>query len=118
MPSPEFLTNDLLWAIKGAGSRFGIAISVTFKAYMALIYSIRNWVIPLNDNLEARLRLSDFCVSVARELSRNFSIDAYMYWDTDKLHLGVTMFETSTTTLTAKTPTCTPKDKILGLETI
>ncbi|KND88035.1 Adenine phosphoribosyltransferase [Tolypocladium ophioglossoides CBS 100239] len=108
--------NDLLWAIKGAGTNFGIVISVTFKAYAAPTYSIRNWIIPLSDNLEARLRLSDFDRFVAGELSRNFSIDAYLYWDTDQLRLGVTMFETSTTGLTFTTPTLTPIGRILGPE--
>lgn len=41
---------DLLWAIKGAGTNFGIVISVTFKAYTAPTYLTRNWVIPLGDS--------------------------------------------------------------------
>jgi FAD/FMN-containing dehydrogenase len=72
---------DLLWAMKGAGTNFGIVVSVTFKAYAAPIYLTRNWVIPLSDNLEARLRLSDFNKFVARKLSRNCFADAYLYWD-------------------------------------
>lgn len=91
-------------------------VSVTFKAYAAPTYSIRNWVIPLSDNLEARLRLSDFDEFVTGELPRNFSVDAYLYWDTDKLRLGVTMFETSTTRLTFETPTPASVGRILGLE--
>jgi len=109
---------DLLWAMKGAGTNFGIVVSVTFKAYAAPTYSIRNWVVPLSDNLEARLRLSDFDKFVARKLPRNCSADAYLYWDTDQLHLGVTMFESSTTRLTFETPTPTPTlvGTILGPE--
>jgi len=107
---------DLLWAMKGAGTNFGIMVSVTFKAYAASTYSIRNWVVPLSDNLEARLRLSDFDKLVARKLPRNCSADAYLYWDTDQLHLGVTMFESSTTRLTFETPTPTPVGTILGPE--
>lgn len=105
---------DLLWAMKGAGTNFGIVISITFKAYAAPTYSIRNWVVPLSDNLEARLRLSDFNEFVTSKLPRNFSADAYLYWDNDQLHLGVTMFESSTSRLTFGTPT--PIGTILGPE--
>ena len=108
--------SDLLWAIKGAGTNFGIVVSVTFKAYAAPTYLIRNWVVPLSDHLEARLRLSDFDKLVARKLPQNCSADAYLYWDADQLHLGVTMIESSTTRLTFATPTPTPVNAILGPE--
>lgn len=104
---------DLLWAMKGAGNNFGIVISVTFKAYTAHTYSIRNWIVPLSDNLEARRRLSDLNEHVARKLPRHCSIDAYLYWDTKKLHLGLTMFESFAT---GETPTPTPVGIILGPE--
>ncbi|MCJ1360690.1 MAG: hypothetical protein MMC33_010699 [Icmadophila ericetorum] len=108
--------NDLLWAIKGAGTNFGVIISITFKAYTASTYSIRNWVVPLSDNLEARFKLSDFDKFVTSKLPRNFSADAYLYWDNDELHLGVTMFESSTSSLTFGMPTPTPIGTILGPE--
>ncbi|RYP49833.1 hypothetical protein DL768_004525 [Monosporascus sp. mg162] len=115
--SPENET-DLLWAIKGAGTNFGIVVSVTFKAYAAPTYSTRNWVVPMSNNLEARLSLSEFDNLVARKLPRNCSADAYLYWDAGRLHLGVTMFESSTTGLTVATPTPTPTpvDAIWGPE--
>ncbi|MCJ1388206.1 hypothetical protein MMC18_001051 [Xylographa bjoerkii] len=100
--------SDLLWAIKGAGTNFGIVVSVTFKAYEAPTYLTRNWVVTVNDNLEARLRLSEFDKIVASKLHRNCSADAYLYWDAGQLHLGVTMYESSTTKLTFATPTPTP----------
>ncbi|KAJ9129910.1 Phosphoribosyl transferase domain protein [Pleurostoma richardsiae] len=99
---------DLLWAIKGAGTNFGIVISITFKAYAAPTYLIRTWVVPLSDNFEARRRLGDFD-RFARELPRNCSADAYLYWDTDQRHLGVTMFESSTTALTINSNTFTDR---------
>ena len=95
--------SDLLWAMKGAGTNFGIVISVTFKSYAAPTYLTRNVVVPLNDNFEARLRLSDFDRVVARKLHLNCSADAYLYWDAGQLHLGVTRFEASTTGLTSAT---------------
>lgn len=98
----------LLWAMKGAGTNFGIVVSVTFKAYAAPTYLTRNWVVPLRDNLEARLRLSDFDKLVARKLPRNCSADAYLYWHAGQLHLGVTMFESFTTRRAFATPMPTP----------
>ncbi|TAQ88005.1 hypothetical protein B7494_g3680 [Chlorociboria aeruginascens] len=106
--------SDLLWAMKGAGTNFGIVISVTFKSYAAPTYLTRNWVVPLSDSLEVRLRLSDFDKLVARKLDWNSSADAYLYWDAGQLHLGVTMFQSSTTGLVFATPT--PVSAIWGLE--
>lgn len=108
--------SDLLWAMKGAGTNFGIVVSVTFKSCAAPTYLARNWVVPLSNNLEARLRISDFDKLVARKLPRNCSADAYLYWDAGQLHLGVTMFESSTTRLTFVIPTPTPVGAIWGSE--
>ena len=102
--------------MKGAGTNFGIVVSVTFKSYAAPTYLIRNWAVPLRDDFEARLRLSDFDKLVARKLHWNCSADAYLYWDAGQLHLGVTMFESSTARLTFATPTPTPIGAIWGLE--
>ena len=108
--------SDLLWAMKGAGTNFGIVISLTFKSYAAPTYLTRNWVVPLSDKLEARLRLSDFDQLVARKLHRNCSADAYLYWEAGQLHLGMTMLESFTTRFTFATPTPTPVDAIWGPE--
>ncbi|KAK4106977.1 hypothetical protein N656DRAFT_591469, partial [Canariomyces notabilis] len=83
---------------------FGIVISVAFKAYAAPTYSVRNWVVNLGDQREARRKLSDFDRLVARQLPRACSADAYLYWDNGSLRLGVTMFETSTAGTSCKTP--------------
>ncbi|SPN96489.1 uncharacterized protein DNG_00017 [Cephalotrichum gorgonifer] len=37
---------EMLWAIKGAGTNFGIVVSITFKAYAAPTYTTRNCIIP------------------------------------------------------------------------
>lgn len=110
--------NDLLWAMKGAGTNFGIVISVTFKAYAAPVYSIRNWFIPLSDNLEARFKLREFDEFVARKSPRNCSVDAYLYWERDKLRLGVTMVDSSTTKPALETleNTPTPMGRLFGPE--
>jgi adenine phosphoribosyltransferase len=108
---------DLLWAMKGAGTNFGIVVSITFKAFPAPTFFTRNWVVPLSDKHVARLKLSEFDDLVARKLDRNCSADAYLYWDAGQLHLGVTMFESSSTTkLTFATPTLEPVGAIWGPE--
>jgi hypothetical protein len=59
---------------------------------------------------------------IASKLPRNFSTDAYLYWDNDQLHLGVTVLESSTSRPTFETPTLTltptptPIGTVLGPE--
>lgn len=108
--------NDLLWAIKGAGTNVGVVISVTFRAYAAPIYLTRNWVVPLSDKAEAYLRLSNFDRLVAAKLPRDRSADAYLYWDAGQVHLGVAMVESFTTGLASTISTPTPAHAILGPE--
>ena len=107
--------SDLLWAMKGAGTNFGIVVSVTFKSYSAPTYLVRNWVSPLNNSLEARLRLSVFD-ELARKLPKSCSADAYLFWDAGQLQLGVTMFESSTSGLIGATPVPLPVGAIWGPE--
>lgn len=92
---------DLLWAIKGAGTNFGIVISVTFQAYWAPTYRTWNWAVKLNDSHVAQQKISEFDKIVTNSLPRNASADAYLYWEDDQLHLGVTLFETLTHTPTS-----------------
>lgn len=108
---------DLLWAIQGAGTNFGIVVSVTFKAFAAPTYLTQNCVVSLSGKLEARLKLSDFDRLIARKLGQKCSADAYLYWDAAKLHLGVTMFEASTARSTVATPTPSPAGEIWGSKT-
>ncbi|KAF4544061.1 Phosphoribosyl transferase domain protein [Lasiodiplodia theobromae] len=95
-------------AIKGAGTNFGIVVSVTFKAYTAPTYFTQDWVAPLSDSREARRRLSDFDELVARKLPRNCSADAYLYWDADQVHFSMTTFQSSMTMSAFLEPTPTP----------
>ncbi|CAH0038250.1 unnamed protein product [Clonostachys rhizophaga] len=94
--------DDLLWAIKGAGTNFGIVVSVTFRASAALSYSVRNWIFSLDDELQAQHRLGHLD-QVATKLARNCSVDGYLFWDKDRLCLGVTVFESATTEHTLET---------------
>ncbi|EHK49558.1 hypothetical protein TRIATDRAFT_92606 [Trichoderma atroviride IMI 206040] len=107
--------SDLLWAIKGAGTNFGIVVSVTFKAFNVSTYTVRSWNVPLSDddNLDPQQWLKQFNV-VAKKLPDIWSADAYLYWEADQLHLGVTMYESQSVNLNVETPTCTPLDEVLG----
>ncbi|KAA8621660.1 P-mevalo-kinase multi-domain protein [Pyrenophora tritici-repentis] len=87
---------DILWAIRGAGTNMGIVTSVTFKAFPALQYLTRNWVLPLNDEIDARKRLNQFDKIIAGRLGRSerhCSADAYLYHEAGQLRLGMTTFE-------------------------
>ncbi|RBQ68331.1 hypothetical protein FVER14953_13991 [Fusarium verticillioides] len=88
--------NDMLWALKGAGTNFGIVVSVIFKAHAARTYSVRNWSIPLKGGHEARLKLHEFD-QCTRTLSGHCSADAYLYSNNAQMHLGVTLIESATT---------------------
>jgi hypothetical protein len=102
---------DVLWALRGAGTNIGIVISVTFKAFPAPFYSVRNWIIPVDEVIEAHNRLSQLG-SLTSKLPRHCSADVYLYRDNSKLRLGVAVFEI----LDAESPLIMPVrlDKDLG----
>ncbi|KAK8859591.1 phosphoribosyl transferase domain protein [Apiospora arundinis] len=79
---------DILWAIKGAGTNFGIVVSVVFKAYPAPQYSVRRWVLPLEHKPEAQAKIQHFG-ELAAVLPRQYSVDAYLYHENTQLNLGV-----------------------------
>ncbi|PWY90018.1 hypothetical protein BO70DRAFT_393206 [Aspergillus heteromorphus CBS 117.55] len=65
---------ELLWAIKGAGTNFGIVISFIFKAYVAPTYLTRSWIVSLRDGDEARRKLHEFdTVHSTKKVSRHLS---------------------------------------------
>ncbi|KAK3695702.1 phosphoribosyl transferase domain protein [Podospora appendiculata] len=87
---------NMLWALRGGGTNFGIVISVVFKPYAPAPthYMVRHWIAPLSDmdSHEAQQRtIANFDV-VAQKLPRAWSADAFLFWDANKLHLGVTMY--------------------------
>ncbi|KKY32675.1 putative phosphoribosyl transferase domain protein [Diaporthe ampelina] len=84
---------EVLWAIKGAGTNFGIVISVVFQAYAVPTYRTRNWVVRLGNNSDAQQKIIDFDKIVTSYLPRNCSADAYLHWENGQLQLGVTLFE-------------------------
>jgi adenine phosphoribosyltransferase len=109
--------NDILWALKGAGTNFGIVVSVILRAYPAPVYLVRNWAVPLSGGVGAQHKLSSFDTDVASKLSRDCSADIYLYWDDSQLHLGVTMIASATTTrVSARCPFAAATSSILGVE--
>ncbi|KAK8051714.1 hypothetical protein PG993_003099 [Apiospora rasikravindrae] len=93
---------DILWAIKGAGTNFGIVVSVVFQAHPAPVYSVRNWVLPLNHGSEAQSRLRHLG-QLAANLPRHCSADLYLYREKGQLSLGVTRIDVSTAGLGSET---------------
>ncbi|KAL5117341.1 hypothetical protein ACEQ8H_004786 [Pleosporales sp. CAS-2024a] len=86
--------HDWLWAIKGAGTNMGIVVSVTFRAYPAATFVVTKTITPLgSSSSEDGHQLDDFDTLMAKKLHREWSADAYLYWDADQLNLGVTTFQ-------------------------
>lgn len=85
---------SLLWALKGAGTNFGIVISVFFKTHEGVVHKVRRWTAPLGSDPEARrLELQSFDTLVAKGMPNNMSADIFLYSNAEKLHLGVSTIE-------------------------
>ncbi|KAI1021092.1 hypothetical protein LB503_009982 [Fusarium chuoi] len=80
----------LLWALKGAGTNFGIVISVTFKSYTAQVFSVRNYGQPNGHDAEKTL------TTKSREVSslypHDISSDFYLYCEGGEIRCGMTTF--------------------------
>lgn len=85
---------ELLWAVKGAGTNFGIVTSVVFRAYTAPKFLVREWVLSLGSREEAVDKLAKFN-EIAVKLDQSQSADPCLYWGDGELRLGVTMYESS-----------------------
>ncbi|OAK96956.1 hypothetical protein IQ06DRAFT_296891 [Phaeosphaeriaceae sp. SRC1lsM3a] len=105
--------DDLLWALKGAGTNFGVVISVVFKACPASKVLVREWVRPLTDDNEAVSIFAEFD-DIARKLNKNCSADPCIYVEDDEMRLGVTMYETASEDVTVVVDTASPFDTLFG----
>ncbi|CCT74494.1 related to adenine phosphoribosyltransferase [Fusarium fujikuroi IMI 58289] len=80
----------LLWALKGAGTNFGIVTSVTFKSYTAQVFSVRNYGQPNGHDAEKTL------ATKSREVSslypHDISSDFYLYCEGGEIRCGMTTF--------------------------
>ncbi|KAF5234697.1 hypothetical protein FANTH_12049 [Fusarium anthophilum] len=84
---------ELLWALKGAGTNFGIVISVTFKSYTSQKFSVCDYHWPNGHNAEKTLR------NLSRDVSSKYpdciSSDFYLYCEGGKICCGMTNFSCS-----------------------
>ncbi|KAK4231870.1 hypothetical protein QBC38DRAFT_406514 [Podospora fimiseda] len=80
--------DELLWAIKGAGTNFGVVVSVTFMAFPAERMMVRNWVLP-----DTQLGIAKVDEIVSGKLPRSCAVDSFLYAEKGRLNLGITMFE-------------------------
>lgn len=109
---------ELLWAIKGAGTNFGIVIGLIFKTYEVQDYLVHTWTLPLHDNDEARDKLYRYDEIITRCLVQSYSTDIYLHGDKNQFFLDVTILEPSTTSPMIEEsiiPSLSSLDAILGL---
>lgn len=84
---------DLLWALKGAGTNFGIVVKVTFMAHAAPTYLVQNWIPSLTPGLDTYFHLDSLNVA-AKGLPQECSVDGYLFYQDNELRIGVTAFDT------------------------
>lgn len=85
--------HDMLWALRGAGTNFGIVISVIFKSYPARNYLVRNWTVPLTSLAEAQREIAYFDNILAKKLDFDCSADAYLLEENGRIQFGQTVYE-------------------------
>ncbi|EME79272.1 uncharacterized protein MYCFIDRAFT_177900 [Pseudocercospora fijiensis CIRAD86] len=83
---------ELLWAIRGAGTNIGVLLYVVFKGFRALSFLSQNWKLSLSDKPELQSRIIQLS-NMTKGLSRNASIDMYIFYDSDQVKLGVSSYE-------------------------
>jgi adenine phosphoribosyltransferase len=103
---------EMLWMLKGAGTNLGVVISVTFQACQAPMYAYRNWIVALDNPTDALAKLKLFDERIAGKLPKHCSADAYLFCEEDKLKLGTTVFEASTTRNASDEPTVSAEDLV------
>ncbi|KAF5569479.1 higher eukaryotic phosphomevalonate kinase [Fusarium phyllophilum] len=81
---------ELLWALKGAGTNFGIVISVTFKSYTAQMFSVSNFGYPNGHNAEEAL--ANLSRDVSSKYPHDISSDYYLYCEGGQVCCGMTTF--------------------------
>ncbi|KAH9845370.1 phosphoribosyl transferase domain protein [Teratosphaeria destructans] len=86
--------HEILWGLKGAGSNFGIIVSVVFKTYPASLNAVQNWITPPSSTTVAASQLLELD-KISLLLSDDCSLDAFLYHQEDQLHIGATLFRPS-----------------------
>ncbi|PVH93019.1 hypothetical protein DM02DRAFT_697746 [Periconia macrospinosa] len=89
--------SDLLWAVKGAGTTFGIVISVVFRAYPAPMYAVRiSTMVSLHPS-QTQYLLEDIDKLVGKNVSWNVSSSLCYYEDAAQFRIAVNLIESYTT---------------------
>ncbi|KAF7193447.1 Adenine phosphoribosyltransferase [Pseudocercospora fuligena] len=83
---------ELLWAIRGAGTNIGVLLYVAFKTFAAPSYVVRHWTLSPSGEIDLRSGMMQLS-KMARRLSRNASVDLYLFYDAEQLKLGVSSYE-------------------------
>eukprot|EP00122_Pirum_gemmata_P006314 Pgem_evm2s5769 len=87
------IEEEMLWAIRGAGTNFAVIISLVLQAVVAPIYTLRNTTFFLNEELEILSRYSN----IIQTLDKSCSADGYLYWgNKNDVHFTVSTFDTCT----------------------
>ncbi|EME42619.1 hypothetical protein DOTSEDRAFT_36452 [Dothistroma septosporum NZE10] len=111
--------SELLWALRGAGTNFGIVVCVVLKAFPASKSLITNWEVPVSGEAVAQQTIGSVN-QFAADLHMRNSVDMYLYSDDSRqLRLGVTAYHaTSSQNLMSATvtPTMSMLRAILGQE--
>lgn len=84
---------ELLWALKGAGTGSGVVVSVVLRTYAAPKHSVRSWVAP-QDSMEAACSTLNKLDAMAKGLQDECSLDFFLYHDNQQLQLGATLYNT------------------------
>ncbi|KAF5550895.1 phosphoribosyl transferase domain-containing protein [Fusarium napiforme] len=105
---------DVLWALKGAGTNFGIVISVTFKSYTAQMFSVCNYGYPNGHNAEEAL--TNLSRDVSSRYPYDISSDYYLYCEGGNICCGMTTFLCSLEGIPKDTSTGSPPKTIDAIE--
>ncbi|KAG5793044.1 hypothetical protein H9Q69_007918 [Fusarium xylarioides] len=105
---------ELLWALKGAGTNFGIVISVTFKSYTAQVFSVSNYGYPSGHNAEEALK--NLSRDVSSKYPHDISADYYLYCEGGQVCCGMTTFLCSLEGVSPQNSTGSPPKTVDAIE--
>lgn len=85
--------DEILWAVKGAGTNVGIVVGVVFRGFPASKYSIWKSVTTLNSTSDLHSQLIGVNQYITNTQSQSTSLDLYLYSEEGQLSFGMTMFQ-------------------------